>query len=823
MTTNYLKTLLVAIIAMGLNFSTSAQCLDWVNPNATGGWTDFNATFGGAPCDDGTGCPLNEITTFEVIASEAYAIDNFVMGGTYAFSMCNGAGAGTWVPEFTIISPNGTVDAFGAGDGDGCTITFTCSESGTYLIVVNEAGSCGGGSNTGTNNGFPAITCTSSTETTCPVEVTACNAGDLQTTGTVAVCPGGTFDVQSINDTIPNSPTLGDYTWQFNDGLGGTGGLAGGFTITGSTNMETWDNDLSGILSANALPVLQGLWVVRGAVASDNADPTNTVCSVTMDSLIIDFSTLAITSVTDNGDMSATVVAEGGSTPYGYEWSDGQTTDVATNLMDATIYYVTVSDANGCEAVDSVLMGSVCFAGTLATTGVIDISCSGDTFDIATAADEALPLNAFYGWYFDNALGGTGALDAAFVLTNIDLPASDTYNNDLNGILSGNALPPFEGTWVVKGAVYEDAADPFNSICNFTGDSLTINFSADPLTGTVMDNNNLTATAAGVNGAPPYTYAWSDGQTTETATGLTDGQMISVIITDANGCTVELSLTIMQVICNPGTMTTTGAVTACDDEVIDVMNDGSQEIPDGGAYGWVFDNALGGTGGLNGAFILLNIADPSVTAYDRDLNGVLSANNFPVMEGTWTIQGAVYTDPADAFNTICNLTMESLIITFSEAPTASAADNGDGTATASASGGTTPYSYEWSDGQTSETAIDLTTGTYMVTVTEEFGCTSVASVDVTVASVDHITSLENIDISPNPTNGNFQVNLELNTAEVVSVEVLDVVGRSVQSITAGSITNEVFNIDLDNEAEGVYIVRLNIGDKVLMRRVVLNK
>ncbi|HOY28939.1 MAG TPA: hypothetical protein PLR96_08185, partial [Flavobacteriales bacterium] len=47
-----------------------AQCTTWVNPSATGGWTDFNTTFGGAPCDDGSGCPFNEITDFEIFADE---------------------------------------------------------------------------------------------------------------------------------------------------------------------------------------------------------------------------------------------------------------------------------------------------------------------------------------------------------------------------------------------------------------------------------------------------------------------------------------------------------------------------------------------------------------------------------------------------------------------------------------------------------------------------------------------------------------------------------------------------------------------------------
>src|SRR5690606_20585288 len=132
-----------------------AECLNWLNPSPTTGWNDFNTIFGGAP---GSGCPFNEIDLFEVWASEAYSVNNFVSGTEYTFSMCNGPGAGSWVPDFTIISPSGNIDAF--GEGDGCSITWTASESGTYFIVINESGFCGGGSNTSTDNGYPALTCT---------------------------------------------------------------------------------------------------------------------------------------------------------------------------------------------------------------------------------------------------------------------------------------------------------------------------------------------------------------------------------------------------------------------------------------------------------------------------------------------------------------------------------------------------------------------------------------------------------------------------------------------------------------------------------------
>jgi len=367
-----------------ISIGAATPCLDWVAPTPTTGYTNFNTLFGGAPCDDGTGCPFNEINTFEVWASEAYTVDGFQEGGTYTFSMCNGPGAGTWVPEFTIIAPSGEVDAFGEGDGDGCSITWTASESGTYLIVINEAGACGGGDNQMTNNGFPALTCTDGPEVACP-EV-PCEVGELDTSGETVVCTAdGTFDLATDgNEVIPEN---GGFGWQFSDASGGTGGAAGGFTLTNATNPTTYDTDLNGVLSSNDLDPLGGIWVVYGVVYENSGSPNASICATTTDSLVIIFNEEMEASAVDNGDGSATVSVTGGSAPYSYEWSDGQTTETAVDLGGGT-FTVTVTDALGCTVEAEVdVMSSVgeiealtsLYLGPNPTSGHIDLQLELDS------------------------------------------------------------------------------------------------------------------------------------------------------------------------------------------------------------------------------------------------------------------------------------------------------------------------------------------------------------------------------------------------------------------------------------------------------------
>jgi len=94
---------------------------------------------------------------FVVWAGDIYEIEGFVAGIEYVFSICEGAGAGSWDPEISVISEDGQFIVVGVED---CEVTFTVPEDGTYLIGVSEAGACGDATeNDQTGNGVPTLTC----------------------------------------------------------------------------------------------------------------------------------------------------------------------------------------------------------------------------------------------------------------------------------------------------------------------------------------------------------------------------------------------------------------------------------------------------------------------------------------------------------------------------------------------------------------------------------------------------------------------------------------------------------------------------------------
>lgn len=69
-----------------------------------------------------------------------------------------------------------------------------------------------------------------------------------------------------------------------------------------------------------------------------------------------------------------------------------------------------------------------------------------------------------------------------------------------------------------------------------------------------------------------------------------------------------------------------------------------------------------------------------------------------------------------------------------------------GTAWAIATSGVAPYSYQWSNGATTDTVDSLNTGTYIVTVTDDIGCQQIDSVTITQTTFLVIDSMTKNDL-----------------------------------------------------------------------------
>ena len=207
-------------------------------------------------------------------------------------------------------------------------------------------------------------------------------------------------------------------------------------------------------------------------------------------------------------------------------------------------------------------------------------------------------------------------------------------------------------------------------------------------------NGNICLSASGGNS--PYTYKWlPGGQTTSCRAALSAGTY-SVVITDFIGCddTVAIPVTEPTIL----TVSITSTNVSCNGN-----NDGTATATVTGGtmlYTYAWSNGSAQTG-----IVALSPGTYSLTVTD-------SKN----CSGTATVaitEPAVLTTTATSTNITCN----SL---------------SNGTATISASGGTSAYSYSWlPGGATTSTITGLSVGNYIGTATDAHGCSSTKTVSIT--------------------------------------------------------------------------------------------
>ena len=208
--------------------------------------------------------------------------------------------------------------------------------------------------------------------------------------------------------------------------------------------------------------------------------------------------------------------------------------------------------------------------------------------------------------------------------------------------------------------------------------------------------NDGTASANPTGGQAPYSYIWSNGQSTPSIDGLSPDNY-AVTITDANNCTLIATTTVSSFDCSNVTL---------DFQI----------------------NPVNCNGGNNGSLTALVVSNAAPITYMWS-NDSTMASNSGLMAGTYSVT------VQDGNG--CQLTGSA---TIPEPPaivlTASATDilcNGamTGTATAMASGGTGTITYFWNNGLTTPTITDLSPGVYTINVQDQNFCSTNTNVTVT--------------------------------------------------------------------------------------------
>ena len=129
--------------------------------------------------------------------------------------------------------------------------------------------------------------------------------------------------------------------------------------------------------------------------------------------------------------------------------------------------------------------------------------------------------------------------------------------------------------------------------------------------------------------------------------------------------------------------------------------------------------------------------------------------------------------------------------------------------------GTTPYEYVWSNDAETQNLENVGVGDYMVTVTDSKGCTTIFgefTVDNTV-NVNEISSLQMIDLYPNPANNQLHLNAVFENVEEMEIAIVNILGKKVFTEK-----REAANLDMDLNISGLsngnYFVQLRTENGV---------
>jgi gliding motility-associated-like protein len=264
---------------------------------------------------------------------------------------------------------------------------------------------------------------------------------------------------------------------------------------------------------------------------------------------------------------------------------------------------------------------------------------------------------------------------------------------------SWNTLPPQSGTTVtgIASGTYtvttSDANGCVSSAEVMVEEPAPLVLSVDATDANCgQTDGSATATASG--GVGPYDYEWSTTpvQTTATAADLGAGSY-TVTATDANGCTATQSITISST--GVGVLQTSATDATCNG------------LADGSASATL-------AGGAEPVEYVWNTTPPQNTTI---------ATGLPA--GSWTVTA---TEANGCTSSAAVTVLEPASIVIEVSTTAASCGAANGTALATASGGTGALSIVWDTDppQSTATASGLEEGSYTVTVTDANGCSATA-------------------------------------------------------------------------------------------------
>jgi len=694
----------LAVTASATNVVCSGDNDGTVSTSVSGGTTPYTYLWNNAATTNsiggliaGTYC----VTVIDANGCTANACDSvteasvLVLGSTFVDAVCNGdsTGIGTVTPSggatpYTYLWDNGVTDS-----------SATNLAAGTHTVTVTDLNSCAK-TETVSISEPPAITASFTIDT-----LPACL--DTNGTVTVSISGGSGSGYTFLWDTDANNQTT-----QTASGL-----FAGTFSLTITDSQGCTGEDSVSLSNSN------GPTIVLDAL-------NNATCPGACDGAI-------------------SITASGSASPFSFSWSNTATTDDISGLCAGT-YILTVTDANNCI---SILDTSISQPQSIDTSFAITDATCGNANGQATVSVSGGTSPYIYSWSNSSTdTIATGLSAGTITITITDANAcADTFSITINNIGGPTGI-----TFAAADAVC-------NSDCNGTAKALP------------------------VGGTSPYVFAWNTGVTTDSVGGLCAG-VYSATVTDANGCTVNSSVTINEPstvvldsisVNSPPCLASTGDITVFvsggtpvyaylwdastgnqTDSVATALGAGSYNVTvtDANGCDTSFTASLNNTGGQT-----VTISTTDITC-GGSCDGIATAN----ISGGSTPYGIQWDNGASTA-TITGLCVGTHTVTVTDASGCVAIETGtvnpgntlsatmtsgniscnglaDGFASVSVVGGSTPYTYSWSNSASTSVITGLNVGTYIVSISDVAGCSAIDSAIIIEPSVFGVSSVTSVDL-----------------------------------------------------------------------------
>jgi hypothetical protein len=563
----------------------------------------------------------------------------------------------------------------------------------------------------------------------------------------------------------------------------------------------------------------------------------------------------------NDGDASVTV--NGGTGPYDYAWTSGDTLANADSLTSG-FYTVTVTDVSGCTAFATAVVNDIS-GPTVAANTITDITCSGDNdgaIDItisggvppyaitwsngATTEDlTGLEPGPYEVTVTDNA--GCVTISSYTVTepnemmfsTGIVQPGCQQSDGSATVLVSGGNMP-YSYSWSTGGSNATEnnlaAGAYWVTITDNNGcaDSTLIaisnvnapNVAIDSIVPTTCGNSSGTIFTTVTGGLPSYDYVWSNGFTLPNLAGAAAG-VYSVEVTDQNNCIGVASATIgTGLVSDPVCMVSVDS--ASQRNLVIWQKTGGLGISHYNIYresSQLNLYQLAGTVPFDSLSEFVDsIADPKIRSWRYKISAADSCGN----ESNKTdAHKTIHLTSNIGLSSSVNLLWDdyegfaySTYFVYRHTNTLGWEQIA---AVSTSSNSLTDFPPTF-DGLYYSILIDHPSG---CVVTRAAGNNNTArSNEAELASGPNgIEDFENnmlLSIYPNPTNGVFNVAIGTEDATDVQLEIFDVQGKVILTESWNGISgNHVQTLDLSNEESGIYFFRAKTTDNVLIRKLVI--